>query len=94
MSDTELPPDPALEDRLRAHLTRVAGRAPAPGLENRVMERVEGRRMNGFMARTRPLFATAGLVLLVVVLTTVLLLTVSGNQVNNVFSNVSNGLNN
>ncbi len=84
-----MPDDPTdIETRLRDHLERVAMSEPRPGLEQRIQEHVH--RGGAPKQRWAPAFAMAFVI--VVVMTTLILLTV-GHQVNNVFSNISNGLN-
>ncbi len=79
----ETPSD--LDERLRAHLGRVADVEPRAGLETRAIEHAHAPQP----VQWRGSLATAALIVVVVV--TLVLLT-TGHQVNNVFSNVSNGL--
>jgi hypothetical protein len=79
-----------IEERLKAHLSRVAEQPPAPGLEERIINDVKQPPKLFGRSRLEPSLVLAVVVVLVVAL---FLATTTGRQVNNVFSNISNGLN-
>ena len=80
------PPTADLDERLRSHLDRVAAGLPAVGFEQRVLAHVA--------APPRPAAwrLQLGVVTVVLVAVTMLVLLTTGHQVDNVFSNISNGL--
>ena len=82
-----MPENKVLEDRLRAHLNRVAQQPAPPKLEQLVSERVMAQRQGGAGWRS-----TLLVVVMIVVLVSLLTIVV-GHQTNgNVFSNISSGL--
>ena len=81
-----------LEERLRAHLGRVARSEPAAGFEGRVVDAATGPRKAGL--RQPIVWSRVGAMVLVAALTVLFAIVLSGHEASNVFSNISNGLNN
>jgi hypothetical protein len=81
--------DGLFEERLRAHLSRVAATPPRSGLEQRVIARISDDPQDAQRAGWRAGF---GVVAVMVVAITTLILLTTGHQVGNVFSNISSGL--
>ena len=82
-----MPDNNALEERLRAHLGRVAQQAPDANFERRISDRATGKQPPTFAwNRVAVYLAVAALTMLIVV-------ALSGHETSTVFCNISNGLN-
>lgn len=77
-----------LEQRLKAHLSRVADTPAPPGLVARASSAADDRK-----PETGQWFILMGVAIAVAVAVTLLLLVTTGQQTSDVFSNISNGLN-
>ena len=77
--------DEELENRLRAHLERVSEQPVPRDLEARILTRTEKSKSSANWTRY-------GIMVLVTALTLILVLTLSGHEAGNHFSNISNGL--
>ena len=78
-----------MEQRLRDHLQRVAEQPPQAGLEQRILAATESS-----SGRQRVMWSRVALAVAIAAITVMLVIAFSGHEsVNNVFSNVSNGLN-
>ena len=77
--------DEELETRLRAHLERVTAQPAPADLEAQILTRTEKTKSSVNWTRY-------GIMVVVTALTLILILTISGHEAGNHYSNISNGL--